>query len=107
MADMSHLIAVELAANMQTDITGGGMPADAAGAYTLNICNDSQAAVSLSAIYLTDGAAPAARHKIHPRFVVEAAGWLAIQPVKLGDGWKLFLESSAAVSVQLIGRKEG
>lgn len=107
MADLSKLFAVALAPNVQTDVTGGGCPVGSAGAYTLNICNDTDAEASISAIYLTTGGAAAAANKIHPAMKIEARGWATIQPVKLGEGWKLFVTSDVAVSVQLIGRKEG
>ncbi len=107
MADLSHILAVQLAANTQTDVTGGGMAENTAGAYTLNFCNDTDQDVTLKAVYLTSGAAPTSADKIRPAFPIEARGWLHIQPVKLGVGWKLFVEASAPISVQLIGRKEG
>lgn len=107
MADLSHLAAVALVANAQTDVTGGGMAADTAGTFSLNFCNDTDSDVACTAIHLTSGAAPTAADKIRPAFSVEARGWRVIQPVKLGEGWKLFVEADAAISVQIIGRKEG
>lgn len=108
MADLSALLnAAVLVADTQTDVTDGGVPAGSAGAYSLNICNDSDAAVNFEAIHLTTGAAPTDADKIRPAFQIEARGWRVIQPVKLGEGWKLFVEADAPVSVQLIGRKEG
>lgn len=107
MADLSHKFAAALAANLQTDITAGGCPIGCAGAYTLNIVNDTDDLAELAAIYLTGGGAPTAADKIHPAFTIEARGWSLLQPVKLGEGWKLFVTSTVPVSVQLIGRKEG
>jgi len=106
-ADLSNIFAVELVPDTQTDLTGGGCPAGEAGAYTLNICNDTDDEAQLSAVFLTTGAAPANADKVHPAMTIEARGWATIQPVKLGEGWKVFLTSDVAVSVQLIGRKEG
>lgn len=107
MADLSHLIAVETAANALLDVTGGGMPAGKAGAYSLNICNDTDAEIQMSAVQVTDGGAPTDAHKCHPAFTIEPRGWSIIQPIKLGEGWRLFVQSSAPLSVQLIGRTEG
>ncbi|PHR20382.1 MAG: hypothetical protein COA37_15220 [Hoeflea sp.] len=107
MADLSHKFAAVLVVDTQTDITGGGCPVGAAGAYTLNIVNDTDGEASLTAVYLTTGGAAAAADKIHPAFTIEARGWAVIQPIKIGEGWKLFVESDTAVSVNLIGRKEG
>lgn len=107
MADLSHISAVTLVADTQTDVTGGGMAAGTAGAYSLNFCNDSDSDAACTAIYLTSGAAPVEADKIRPAFTIEARGWRVIQPLKLGVGWSLFVEADAPVSVQLIGRKEG
>ncbi|KAB1069263.1 hypothetical protein [Methylobacterium planeticum] len=110
MADLSELIPTYLSANTQTDVTGNGangMPAASAGTYTLNLCNDSDAEVVISAIYLTKGEAPTQAHKIHPSHSVEGRGYSLIQPIKIGAGWKLFVTASGPISAQLIGRKEG
>ncbi|WP_395175819.1 hypothetical protein [Roseibium alexandrii] len=108
MADYSTLTAAELAADTQTALPGAsGVPADNAGTYILNICNDTGADIGFTAIYVTDGPAPTNAHKIRPAFSVEAGGWLHIQPIVLGQGWKVFVEADAACAVQLIGKKEG
>lgn len=107
MADYSELIAVELGGGVQTAIPAAGIAAGSAGTYTLNICNDSDAAAAIDAICITKGGAPVASDKVHPAFTIEPRGWAAIQPIKLGEGWKVFVTSSAVVSAQLIGRKEG
>lgn len=107
MTDLSHKFAAFLVADVQTDITGGGCPADHAGAYSLNIVNDTDTPAQLDAVYLTTGAAPTDADKIHPSQTIEARGWAVVQPVKIGEGWKLFMQSDIGISVNLIGRKEG
>ncbi|CTQ67091.1 hypothetical protein [Roseibium alexandrii] len=101
------LIPSELAAGVQTDITGGGMASDDAGTFTINFCNDSDTDANLEAVYLTAGEAPGNQHKIHPAFIVAKRGWDLIQPVRIEAGWKLFIQSNIPISVQLIGDRRG
>ena len=105
--DYSYQVAVELVADTQTALPAVGIPVGAAGTYSLNICNDSGTEVAFQAISLTTGPNPLGANKMHPRFSVEPYGWATIQPVKMGEGWKLFVQASAPVSVQLVGRREG
>jgi len=107
MVDVSQRYAVRLVANVQTDVTGGGMAVDTAGTYFLNFSNSSGADVALSPIYQTTGGAPTPADEIRPGDVLEAGGWRVVQPIKMGEGWKIFVEASAPISVQLTGRKEG
>ncbi|WFS02770.1 hypothetical protein [Rhizobium tumorigenes] len=106
MSDITYYSAVLLVANTQTDVTGGGLPVNAAGLYFMNVCNDSDVDVPLDAVYLTNGEAAAAQHKIHPTVILPARDVMTTQPLKLGEGFKLFVKASAPVSVQLLGAKE-
>lgn len=107
MADFSMLTAVELAANTQTVLPTGGVSVGSAGTYSLNICNDSDSDIAFEAIFVTAGSVPGAAHKIRPAFTLEAKGWRVIQPISLGEGFKVFVTASAPCAVQLIGKKEG
>jgi hypothetical protein len=103
----SVLIPVVLAANVQTDITGGGLSSDDAGAFDLNICNNNSNDVTLSGIFITDGVDPEERHRVHPSCTIKAKGYGLIEKIKLHAGWKVFIEANATISVQLIGDRRG
>lgn len=102
----AEMIAVAVAADTQTEITGGGMIAGNAGSYSLNICNTGTEQITRGAIFLTKGEAPEAKHIIRPSTKLEVGGWETLQPVVMGSGWKLFVEADGPISVQLIGVKE-
>lgn len=87
--------------DVQTDVTGGGLGASEGGTYMLNLCNDLNAEVEVTAVYVTDGEAPTFKHKVQPSQTIEAYGWRSILPLKLGPGFKVFLAANRPLSVQL------
>ena len=98
---MALLKAFMLEANVQKDVTGGGLGAAEGGTYMLNLCNDTASKVNVSAVYVTNGEAPTDKHKVQPRQEIEPFGWRSILPLKLGLGFKVFLTADAPLSVQL------
>lgn len=100
---MANKFQIELVADTATEFPAGGIPANEGGTYMLNLCNDSDAEVAVSAIYLTTGGAPTAADKVEPSRTIEAKGSFALYPIPIGVGWKLVLQASAPISVGLIG----
>lgn len=100
---MANKFQTVLVADTATEFPAGGVPADEGGTYMLNLCNDSQAEVAVLAIYLTTGGAPTAADKIEPARTIEAEGAFSVYPLPIAVGWKLILQASAPISVNLIG----
>ena len=104
---MAILLSAELQPGVQTDLTGGGLSAGAAGTYMLNLCNDTDGAIAVSAIFVTNGEAPAAKHKWQPAQTIEAKGWRAIMPMALGAGFKVFVTADGpGISAQLNAKED-
>lgn len=106
MADYSSRYSADLAATTLTDITDGGVAAGRAGSYLLNLCNRSDAEVTVRVAVTTGGAAGNADYLEYDA-AIEPKGVLSRWPLPLGEGWKLFIWASATgVSANALGRKE-
>lgn len=105
--DLTLLFKTVLVADTETDITGGGIPADSAGTGYLIVNNLSGAEVAVAGIWQKDGATPADVDNIYTAFTIEAGGWWRDTRIKLGAGDRIFIEADAPVTVRLSARKEG
>lgn len=107
MASLAKKYAADLAANTLTLLTPGGVAAPDAGTYLVNFCNRGAAEVQVR-FAITTGAAPEPADYFEYGATIEAAGVLARHPAPLGEGWMVYAwASTAGVSVNVIGRKEG
>lgn len=107
MPSLAKKYAADLTANVLTNLTPGGVAADDAGTYLINFCNRGTADATVR-LAVTSGDAAGPQDYLEYDAVIEAKGVLARHPVPLGQGFLVFaLASTAGVSVNVIGRKEG
>jgi hypothetical protein len=86
-----------------TDITGGGVASNAAGAFVLTLTN--RGAVDRAVrVAVTSGDAPGNGDYIEYDTVMEGSGVLSRWPIPLSAGWKVYVYANGTgISATLIG----